>query len=516
MSNAADANAPKKPWLTPSRRRAALTAGGVIAVLALGLFFFKPDKTAAYRTEAARRADVTRTVSVSGSLEALDTVTIGSQLSGQVIEVPVDFNSQVKKGQVLAIIDTQTYASRVQQNQAALDSARADLKTAAADLQRQNTLRAADLVSQQALEAAVATRDKAAAQVKQASATLASSQTDLGRARITAPIDGVIINRTVDPGQTVAASLSAPELFVMAKDLSQLEINLQVDEADVGEVREGQIVRFTVDAFPDESFEGRVTQVRKQPTKVNNVVTYSVMAQADNPQRKLFPGMTANADIVIDEHPDVLVVSNTALRWRPASESQQNRGGQQQQRPQSGGGAIAQQPEGVGGARGNGGGGRMNPERIAAALSLDATQKKQAEAIFSGSRDKMRAAMAEANGDRDAARAAMRKISAQNFDALEKILRADQKTKLATLRAEQGGRARLSPPRAIYLLVNNKPKAVQVRTGATDGSITEVSGEIKEGDLVITGGGPQPKAQQNNRNNPMGVPGMGGPAVRRF
>ena len=298
--------------------RLAVMAIGMLFVANVTLGLLKPAKSFEYRTEAVRRTDVTRGVSASGELEAVDSVTIGSEISGQVKQVLVDFNDTVKKDQLLAVIDTETYQARVQQAQAQLDSASADARVGQADYERQKRLLEGDLVSEKTMQDAAAQRDRSYAQLRQSQASLASAKNDLSKANIRSPIDGIVVNRTVDPGQTVAASLNAPELFVIAKDLSKMQIKIQVDEADIGQVKEGQKVRFTVDAFPDDTFEGRVTQVRKQPEKTANVVTYVVIAQADNPQHKLLPGMTANADIVIEDHPNVLAAPASALRYRPA------------------------------------------------------------------------------------------------------------------------------------------------------------------------------------------------------
>jgi HlyD family secretion protein len=451
---------------------------------------------------------VTKTVSASGTLQPLQSVTIGSQLSGQVKQVLVDFNSVVKKGQVLAVIDTETFANKVRQSQAAVATAQADLRVAEADYQRQKRLAAADLVSDKTAEDAAAARAKAAAQLQQARAALASDQADLARAEIKSPIDGIVVNRTIDPGQTVAASFSAPELFVIANDLSKLEINILVDEADIGEVREGELVKFTVDAFPDENFQGRVTQVRKQASTTNNVVTYQVIAEADNPDRKLLPGMTANADIVVEQHNDVLAAPAAGLRWRPADAKPENAA--------QGGARIAQSGAPAGGLGGGAGGGQrragiLNADQLAQQLNLDSKQKAELQSVVSASRQRMQAVFMSANGDRDAIRAAMRKERENTNENITKILRPDQAAKFAALRAQtEAQRGGLGPPRTIYVLKNNKPVAVQVRTGASDGTVVEVAGDIKEGDLVITGGGPEPKTTPQNR-----VPGIGGFGPRR-
>jgi HlyD family secretion protein len=306
-----------KTWLAPERRRPVLFAGAIAVVALLGIAFFKPEKPAEYKTEAVKIMDLTKSISASGTLQAVESVQIGSQVSGQVLDVYVDFNSQVKKGQLLARIDTAQLQSRVVQSQAALASADATLKQAQADYDRQKRLAAADLVADKDAQDADAARAKAIASVRQAQAQLQSDRANLGYAEIRSPIDGIVINRTVDPGNTVAASFSAPNLFVVANDLSKLEIKIMVDEADIGAVREGQAATFTVDAFPDETFDGQIVQVRKQPVTSANVVTYEVIASANNPGGRLLPGMTANVDVITEQHPNVLAMPMAGLRWKP-------------------------------------------------------------------------------------------------------------------------------------------------------------------------------------------------------
>ncbi|MDI1364519.1 MAG: efflux RND transporter periplasmic adaptor subunit, partial [bacterium] len=279
--------------------------------------------------------------------------------------------------------------------------------------------------------------------------------------------------------------LSAPILFKIAQDLSKLEVKITVDEADIGQVREGQAVKFTVDAFPDDTFEGLVTQVRKQPETSANVVAYIVLAEAENPGGKLMPGMTANADIVVERRRNVVKVPAAALRWKPvdASASGQRTGGA------SGAASGAQGQGGQGDRQGGGGAGN----RVLAELDLDAGQKAKAEAIFADVRQKAMAAGAS-GGDR---RKVMRDATEGAFVKLEPILKPDQKTKLAAVRArlaaQQGQRRGGMTAGMVYVLRKDKPEAVPVRVGATDGSFTEIVGGLKAGDAVITGGGPKAK-----------------------
>jgi HlyD family secretion protein len=442
-------------------------------------------------------------VSASGSLQALITVDVGSQISGLIQQVLVDYNAPVRRGQILAVIDPQTFKSRVNQSQAdvlagqaGLRQAEATLANAKADYDRKNTLVKEGYYSPSVLDQATSTLRNAEASVASARARIGQSQAalqaqklDLNRTTIVSPIDGIVVDRKVNPGQTVAASFQAPVLFTIAQDLSKLQVKISVDEADVGQVQEGQAVRFTVDAFPDDTFQGIVTQVRKQPTTEQNVVAYTVIAEADNPQGKLLPGMTANADIIIDTHRNVLKVPAAALRWKPASA---------QSGPQAAGGPIPVGGPGFGGPRFGGAGARGGMgARIAEQLDLDAKQKAAWEAIDADMRQKRAAAFGSSGGDRRAAFAAMRKISDEGFARLEPMLRPDQKQKLAALRATmaQGPGANGMRGGVVYVMKDDKPAPVPVRIGASDGSFTEVRGPLKPGDQVIVGGGPRPKAQ---------------------
>lgn len=507
---------PKAAWIT-----LAIVAMAIAAVVACQMRP-KPDKDP-YRFAGVERGDITRSVSASGTLQALITVDVGSQISGQVTKVLVDFNDQVRAGQTLAILDPSTFQSRVAQSQAdiaageaAVRQAQATLANAQADYNRKKTLVDGGWSSPATLDLALAAQRTAQAnvaaaraRVNQSQAALRIQRTDLGRTTISAPIDGIVIDRKVEPGNTVAASLQAPVLFTLAQDLSKVEVKISVDEADVGQVQEGQMVRFTVDAFPDDTFEGIVTQVRKQPTTEQNVVAYTVIAEADNPQRKLLPGMTANADIVIETKRNVMKVPAAALRWSPPSENAASGGGMMMGPPGMGGppGGNRQAGGGQRGQRGAQGG------RVVEALDLDAKQKKAWEGIQAEMAPKRQAAMASAGGDRRAAMEAMRKVSEEGFAKLTPLLRPDQKTKLAALRetmAQGRGRAAGMRGGTVYVLdAEGKPKPVAVRVGATDGSNTEiVSRDLKPGAQVIVGGGPKPKPRPGA---PMGgAPGAGG------
>jgi len=525
--NASTRRKSKFPWVP--------VAWGAAALIVLGFggyMLFKPKaEKDPYRTETLARGDITKSVSASGSLEALVTVQVGSQISGQITKILVDFNDQVRKGQVMAILDPQTYVSRATQgraevaaSQASVAQLEAQAEVARANYNRTKTLFDKGIAARAALDADLAVWKAAQAnvaagkaRVTQSRASLGATEIDLGRTTIVAPIDGIVVDRQIEPGQTVAASLSAPVLFQIAQDLSKLQVKISVDEADIGQVREGQMVKFTVDAFPDDNFTGVVTQVRKQPETSANVVAYTVIAEADNPGGKLLPGMTANADIILEERRNVLRAPAAALRWSPPDTSAKSgspaafpgappTGGQ---RRQSGGQAG-------GGGQGGQGGGRLMT-RLMEELDLDAGQKAKAEAIFAEARQK---AMAAASGatDPQARRKAMRAANEAAFAKLEPLLKPDQKTKLTALRARmaQGGGGRGSAggmtSGVVWILKDGKPTPVQVMVGATDGSFTEIvdpTGAIKEGSQVIIGGGPKAKVELRG---PMG--GGGGVRVR--
>jgi HlyD family secretion protein len=510
-------------------RAAWITLGVVLLIVAAIIGWQmrpKPEKDP-YRLATIERGDITRSVSASGSLQALITVDVGSQISGQVTKVLVDFNDEVKAGQVMAILDPQTYQSRVAQGQAdivagqaAVRQAQATLDNATADYNRKKTLvdqgwYAATTLDQAtaAMKVARANVAASAARVTQSRAALRSQQVDLGRTTIVAPIDGIVVDRKVEPGNTVAASLQAPVLFTIAQDLSKVEVKISVDEADVGQLQEGQPVRFTVDAFPDDTYEGILTQVRKQPTTEQNVVSYTVIAEADNPQRRLLPGMTANADIIIDTKRNVIKAPAQALRWSPPSE---NKGGARAAGPVGMGGPGFGGP-GAGGGNRQGGRQGGGAARVVEQLDLDAKQQKAWEPIQAELRTRMQAARAAAAGNPGGMREAMAKPMNEALAKLEPLLRPDQKTKLAALRATMaqgrgGGRAAGMRGGTVYVLRDKKPVPIAVRVGATDGSYTEiVSRDLKPGDQVITGGGPRPKAQVGG---PMGGPPGGGGGVR--
>jgi HlyD family secretion protein len=275
------------------------------------------DGTTQYRTQALERGDIVQTVTANGALGAVQTVLVGSEVSGKIVELFADFNSAVTNGQVLAKLDASTYERQLEQAQAELESSTASLKLAEANFRRAKELRELDLVSQADYDQAEASRAQARASLRMREAALSKVQVDLEKTTIFSPMDGVVISRAVDVGQTVAASLNAPTLFTLAQDLRQMRIEAQISEADVGGVAEGQRVTFTVDAYPARTFTGTVSQVRFEPVTVQNVVNYIAIVDVENPDLKLRPGMTANAAVETARRENVLRLPNAALRFRP-------------------------------------------------------------------------------------------------------------------------------------------------------------------------------------------------------
>lgn len=360
------------PW-----RRLALIGGPLAIAIALVLVFGGRTKAAPYATAPVDRGDIEDVVGATGTLQAVTTVQVGSQVSGTVQSLNADFNSRVQRGQVVARLDPSLLEARLSQARANLVAARANVERAkaAVDDTRQKNERAKTLAAQGLLpqadmetaqsnhQSAVASVRGAEAAVSQAAASVRQAEVDVTYTVIRAPIDGVVVARNVDVGQTVAASLQAPVLFVIANDLSHMQVNASIDEADIGRVRAGQDVTFRVDAYPNETFTGRVEQVRLQPVTVQNVVTYNTLIAVANAGQRLMPGMTATVSVIVRQRDDVLRIPAAALRFRPEG-YQQTRAGRESppappavSAPSAPGGAPSGVPAAVtGGSRGNGGG----------------------------------------------------------------------------------------------------------------------------------------------------------------
>lgn len=295
----------------------------IIAVLAVGAAVVwyttraEPESTMEYRFVEVSRGDLESVVASTGSIGAVKTVQVGTQVSGIINQIYVDFNDPVRRGQIIARIDTTLLASSVRDAQANLRRAEAQFVFNKAEYDRIAELYEKQFTTEVALNQAKFNLDNAQAGLETAQIQLERQQRNLGYATIYSPIDGVVVERNVDEGQTVAASLSAPQLFLIANDLSKLEILVNVDEADIGLIEPGQTARFTVQAYSEDMFEGVVRQVRLQSTVESNVVTYTVVVDVDNSEEKLLPGMTATVDFLVDSASDVLMVPNAALRFRP-------------------------------------------------------------------------------------------------------------------------------------------------------------------------------------------------------
>jgi HlyD family secretion protein len=378
----------------------------LIALSGLGLWYFKFRGGSApeYQTAEVTRDDLMQVVTASGQLNPVTNVQVGSQISGIISHLYADWNSQVTNGQVVALIDPATYRANVLQVQSDLVNTRAGLELAQVNARRAKELFDSKLIPQSDYDTAIANLHQAEATVQNKQAALTNAQVNLDRCTISSPVDGIVISRNIDVGQTVAASLSAPTLFVIANDMTKMQIDANVAEADIGGIEEDQNVDFTVDAFPNRTFHGQVVQIRNSPITVQNVVTYDTVIGVNNADLKLKPGMTANVSIIVAERNDSLKIPNSALRFRP---------------PESGTNTVPR----AGGAGQRPGG-------------------------SAGTRSK---------GERRSTR-------------------------------------------TVYVLKDNKPQPVQIKTGITDGIYTEVTEGLGEKDKVITssntrqagGASPQP------------------------
>lgn len=466
----------------------ALAFGGIIWFLNLGA----PAKPAfEYETVAIEKGTIRRIVSTSGPVRALVTVSVGSYLSGPVDSVNVDFNSEVKPGDVLAKLDRRTFAAKVAEAEANLLAAQAALANQKAakikanavlvnaerTIERQRSLAEKRFASEQALDNAIRDRDvanaeievvkslieTAEAQIVQRKAALDSARVDLERSEIKSPISGTVISRSVDPGQTVASSFQAPELFKIAQDLSRIRIEAQVNEADVGSISEGNPVTFTVDAYPDREFDGRVTQIRLASTEINNVVTYTVIIEAENEDRRLFPGMTANVRIESARRDGVLRISNDALRFRPRGDT-----GPADARASNGSDRAARTLE------------RLKGEL---ALTPDQTEKLKTEIDSIVAENK---ASAQSGGFGPAqfdASAFRMKLNMRLEQAIAPTMTEEQRKLYERWKkGREGSRAA-----TLWVVgVDGQPERRLARVGLADDQFTEViGGDVKEGDRII-------------------------------
>jgi HlyD family secretion protein len=490
--------------------------GGIILILAAGGWWWSTKDSApqpgalSIESSVVERGSVRRVVAATGSVRALVTVEVGSQVSGQIAELNVDFNDQVEADQIIARIDPQSIETRVREaeasranaaatlqlQRASLERVRANVISAELEFSRIETLHARGTASQAALDNARAALDvvqadlsvataqiaSARANLQQRDATLDGAQIDLERTFIRAPISGVVVDRAVDQGQTVAASLSAPTLFTIAQDLSRIQVDAQIDEADIGQIAQGQSVSFTVDAYPDLSMTGEVDQIRLAPITLQNVVTYTVVVSANNPGQRLLPGMTANLDIITGERSDVLTVPNSALRFRPspALDGRTQRlsdGATEGGRGGAGPGGAGGGPGGAG--RGGRGGGRGGPgaaiDRMAEQLNMDQAQQDAAREAMQGIFSRIRSS--GQRPDRSA-------IQAELTRALQDILTEEQMQLYRTQQRE----AQETRTATVWVEQDDGILAERrVRVGIGDSQRSEiVRGQLEAGETVVT------------------------------
>lgn len=484
-----------------------------------------------YRTAKIERGSLQAAVAAAGTVNPVTQVQVSSQVSGQVKELLVDFNSEVKQGQLIARLDPEGFEYRVRQADADVEAARATVLTAQANVQsalaqvgraqldlqevERDLKRKQDLVAQnfispaeldtaqsksalarESVKAAQAQVDVARAQsrnaeavVRQREAQLAQARVDLERTRILSPVDGIVIKRSVEVGQTVAASLQAPELFIIARNLQDMQVEAAVDEADIARIRAGQKVGFTIDAFPGRTFEGEVRQVRKAAVSSQNVVTYVAVVGFANPGASVLPGMTANVRVVTDTRDSVLKLPNASLRVRiagvePASAASGAASGAAP--------APAAAPAAGGGGAGGGGGGPMAAfrQRLIDEVKLTPAQVEKADAVMAGMRPRFAELRNLPEEERGKARDA---ILAQMRGQIAALLTDEQKPRYQALVAESAGR---QPGRGrVHVLgPDGRPVAYAVRLGISDGSTTELllapgspeAAALKEGAEVIT------------------------------
>jgi len=532
-----------------TRSKATIAAAVLLLVTAVAAVFLlggDRGQSTEYRLARVERAPMVSKISSTGTLNAVITVQVGTQVSGQIKELTADFNSEVHAGQVIARIDPQLFEVRLQQAEADLAVARANVAVQSAGLERARTelenaeamhaankaqtekasaalldarrnldrkqalfkkkvisesqsdeaqtayeQAAAQLKSTQAQERAEASLvagrqaavkiaraqlDNANAQVQQRLAALEQSRVDLEHTVIRSPVDGVVIERSVDIGQTVAASLQAPKLFVIARDLRDMQVETDVDEADIGRIRVGQKATFTVDAFSGQEFNGQVLQIRKAPHEVQNVVTYTVLVSAANPDLRLLPGMTANVDIVVDQRPAVLKIPNAALRFQP---------------PDGKGEAVSATDVGAAAKTGSGdprqAGERL--KRLAEALDLNADQKNRIRAIFSEMRQRIMT-LRQQGAEPEEIRTTLEKMREKTRSEIAATLSPRQLEIFRNLSEAQPAMA--GTRRRVWVLDDKgQPVPRAVTVGISDGNYTELIGDqLQEGQQVIVATNP--------------------------
>jgi HlyD family secretion protein len=508
----------------------------LLVVLALavagGVAWWMQDQTPAvtYRTGLIEQGPLQATVSASGTVNPVSQVSVGTQVSGQIKDLLVDFNSEVRAGQLIALIDPETFEYRVRQAQADVDAAQAavltaqangaaaraavsraqvDLSEARRDLDRKRMLVAREFIakseaekaealvntSAEALKSVQAQLGVADAQVKSAQANvaqrqagLAQARVDLARTRIVSPVNGIVIKRAVEKGQTVAASLQAPELFVIAQNLQDMQVEASVDESDIGRIRPGQKATFTVDAFPGQGFEGEIRQVRKAAQNVSNVVTYVAVVAFTNTGGRLLPGMTANVRVITDARESVLKVPNAALRVRiagveppaPAASAAASAASSASAPNPTAPAAAAPAASAAGGRAGPGSEFR---NRLVTELQLTPEQIEKVDAIYADARPRFMQLRELSPDERPKAR---ERITAEIRARIGDVLTPEQKPRYTALVMEAAGRV-VTRGRLYVQGEDGQPRAYSVRLGITDGTATE---------LLVAPGSPEAQALQ--------------------
>jgi HlyD family secretion protein len=483
----------------------------IIIAVAVALGWFGPwrSKTKApkYREATVTRGPIESRVSATGTLNPVDQVEVGSQVSGILSKVNVDFNDKVKKGQVLAQIEPSLFRADLANAEAAIEKAKAQLADGERGLRRAKVMKEQGLIADADVETAQLTYDSRKADLSQAQASAQRARVNMQNTTIVAPIAGTVISRAVDAGQTVAASLQAPNLFTLAKDLTEMELQSRVDEADIGQVDEGMSISFTVDAFPDRTFEGTVRQIRAEPVTESGVVSYTVVSRVPNRDQKLLPGMTANVTIVSASRDDALRIPNAALRFRPKDA----RGGPGRGGFGGGGGAGT----GSGGGPG-GGGGRMG---AVGRSGSDST----AGASGGGGRGGRGGGMGGRGGwgGRGDSTGAWRGRgdSAGAWRGRGMHGGAGRAGGSADSNDVGGHPTRTWRPATIYVLADSSGqkalKPVRVRVGITDGTVTELlPGTLTEGAMVVIGQEEDPNKKPATTTNPFTPQGGGGGGQR--
>jgi HlyD family secretion protein len=459
------------------------------AAVVAGVWYFGEDHADApqYQTATVARGDLTQLVTANGQLNPVLNVQLGCQISGNIQKLYADFNSLVKSNQVVAQLDPAIYQAMVHQAEADLANARAAEELAQVNARRSAELSKAHLIADSDNDKAVADLHQAQAQVKIKEASLERARVDLGHCTIYSPVDGIVISRNVDVGQTVAASMNAPVLFIIANDLSKMQIDANVSEADVGSVEDGQTSSFTVDAFPGRTFSGKVTQIRNSPITVQNVVSYDTVIGVSNPDLKLKPGMTATISLTTAQRNGVLKVPNSALRFKPTE-------------PGTNQTLVAR----LLGKIGLGKDAKAAPTNAAPAAAAAAAGTNQAATADSGApaltgNEPPEELMRRVREMRDRGEEPAPEIRAK----LRELFQSGALQRPAGGGGPGGGAAGSRPrqagpaSRTIYVLATETPtrggepvptpKGVRVKTGISDGSFTEITDGLKEGDVVITG-----------------------------